>query len=186
MGPDGSAGKSLDSQGSRGQLRLCFSLTGRCSEELVLTMRPTVTQVLTVASSALYHRAIPLSQSGWKMQWGARTHNEAHRDPGSHGGELSTLPPSYPAIPVRVKDTVRWQGTSSTKEPSWVLFIGLLLPCVSRYADYTIATKLQAGQGWHSRSWLCPGPAPLFQSTRWFTVKRRLQDWSREVGGRST
>ena len=37
---------------------------------------------------------------------------------------------------------------------------------------------LLAGQAWHSRTWLYPGPAPLFQTTRWFRVKHRLQDWA--------
>jgi len=31
----------------------------------------------------------------------------ARHYPGSHGGEPSTLPLSYPAIPIRVKDAVR-------------------------------------------------------------------------------
>jgi len=58
---------------------------------------------------------------------------------------------------------------------SWRLF---LLPSISCYSDYTIAMKLLAGQGQHSRSRLYPGPAPLFQSTRWFSVKHRLKDWT--------
>ena len=45
-----------------------------------------------------------------------------------------------------------------------------------------IATKLQAGQGWHSRSWLFPGPAPLFQSTHALiqceAPGTRLKGWS--------
>jgi len=53
----------------------------------------------------------------------------------------------------------------------------LIMHGASRYSDYTIATKLQAGRDWHSRSWLCPEPASLFKSTRWFNVKRQLQNW---------
>jgi len=54
------------------------------------------------------------------------------------------------------------------------------MPLVSCYFDYTIATKLQ---GWHSRSWLCPGPVPLYQSNHWFCVKHELQDWTDGPGG---
>jgi len=34
-----------------------------------------------------------------------------------------------------------------------------LRPSVSRYSDYTIATKSLGGHGWRSGSWLCPGLA---------------------------
>ena len=50
---------------------------------------------------------------------------------------------------------------------------------ISRHSDYKIATKLRAGLGWCSRSWLCPGPASLFQSTHWlFSVRHQLQHWT--------
>jgi len=55
-------------------------------------------------------------------------------------------------------------------------------PGVSGCSDYTIATKLQAGQGWHSRIWLCLGPALLSQSTCWFNVMHELQDWINGLG----
>jgi len=34
------------------------------------------------------------------------------------------------------------------------------MPGVSCYSDYTIETKMQAGQSWGSRAWLCKGPVP--------------------------
>ena len=46
-------------------------------------------------------------------------------------------------------------------------------PDVSRYSDYTIEWRR-----WHSRSWLCPEPVPLFQSSRWFSMKHQLRDWT--------
>jgi len=61
---------------------------------------------------------------------------------------------------------------------------------VSCYSDYTKAKKLRADEGWHSRSQLCPGPAPLFRSTTWSSVKHQLQgrmdglrDWGSVSGG---
>jgi len=41
-----------------------------------------------------------------------------------------------------------------------------------------VKLKLLLGQGWHSRSWLRPGLASLFRSTRWFSAKHQLQDWT--------
>ena len=43
--------------------------------------------------------------------------------------------------------------------------------------DYTIAMKLQAAEGWRSRSWLSPWPASPFQSTHWVSMEYELQYW---------
>jgi len=39
-------------------------------------------------------------------------------------------------------------------------------------------TKLQAGQGWHSKSWLCARPAQFYRSNHRFSVKCELQHWT--------
>jgi len=49
-------------------------------------------------------------------------------------------------------------------------------------SHYTMAMKSQAGQSCRSRCWLRPGSASLFQSTRWFNAKHRLQDWTNGPG----
>ena len=107
--------------------------------------------------------------------------------------------------------------TSKSKEiRNWNNYLCTVCPSISRYSDYTIATKLPAGQGsrragfrrgrvaggvglpagqgcrqgrvaggaglqaglsWHSRSWLCPGPASLLQSILWLCLRHQLQDW---------
>ena len=57
------------------------------------------------------------------------------------------------------------------------------MPSVSCYSDYTIATKWQAGQGWHSRSRLWSEPASFFHPmTQCEAPAKRLNEWFWDLG----